>query len=124
MQRAILPLILTAHITTLLAFTHFCTDPDNPGIWAAVYYLADPFFFGLFAISFQHCYAKDSLCKSFLTVWGFMNIGRFIAYLSNYMGCVTRMHNFKILLASVALGTLLILISGFRHGTFKGFRHG
>lgn len=119
MKRFLIPLILTVHALCVLLFTHFCKDADNPGYWGLIYYLSDPLFFGLFAISFKMAYVDDSLNENLITVWGFMNVGRFIAYALNGMGYIERTYNLQILLFAIVLGTFIILISGLRHGTFK-----
>lgn len=118
MRRIVIPIILTAHALCVLLYTHFCTDQDDQ-MWGIIYYLSDPLFFGLFAFLFKAVYVGDFLSNSFISIWGFMNIGRFIAYLGNYLGIFHRTANLEILLLSVGLGTLFIIISGIRHGIFK-----
>jgi len=118
-MKIIIPLILMCHCLTILAFTLYCTDSEHPGIWGLVYFLADPFFFSVFGMTFKNSYCETYLNKNFISVWGFMNLGRFIAYSLNYIGITGREYNLQILLSAIALGTFIVIISALRHGIYK-----
>lgn len=118
-MKLLIPIILLLHCVSILLFTHYCTDPENPGIWGLVYFLSDPLFFGLFGISFKKYYTDTFLNKNFISVWGFMNVGRLIAYSLNYMGIMGRNYNLQILVLLIAIGTFITIISALRHGIFK-----
>ena len=73
MNKAVIPSILTAHALCVLLFMTFCTDADNPWVWAIIYYLTDPLFFGLFGLTFKAVYTETHMNKNFISIWGFIN---------------------------------------------------
>jgi len=111
------------HVGSVLFYMHDPTGEHYASEWWCTYYFAsERFFLAAFILLFIFIEKKTWLDVQFLIIEATYNIWLGLAYILNYNKVLERTYNTKLMLTGVVITTLMILISGYRHGLFKSIK--
>lgn len=119
MKRIIIPIALLAHSFANLIYyidwkSHWLSE-----VWYTYFFCVQAFFLSTFCMIFASINRKSLFDKHFLFIEAFYNMTLCFAYELNYKGVLKHTYGLSITCISIIGCTLVILISGLRHGYFK-----